>query len=138
MIQAKLIVYAVTALSIFAGGYWLYNQVWDKGYSQHKLEVAADSAKVHAAHAAELILKGIEHDKNTATITRLSNELGRLRIFKPRSPCPKPEGTPADTSGAGGVLPVDVDTAYQRFEQGLRRLAFRCDQLNNAAIRSNE
>lgn len=114
----------IFALLTFIGGY-------AKG--------SMDNEAVHIARErdgllayAEQIKKGVEqHDKNQAVINDLRTELGRVRITIPVC------GEASYQSGAGGVLSKRVSQIFEDFRAEVEGLVYRCDELNNAAIRSN-
>ena len=122
------------AFLVSLGGFWLYNHVWDKGWEAHKIKIEAATATILAKHAAELIEKGIQYDKNQITINRLAADAKRVRVKFPN--CPS-IADPADTGVSSGILPVSVDSAFADFQEEVGILIERCDALNNAAIRAN-
>lgn len=114
----------VIAISIGAGGY-IKGRADEKAVS---IERERDSL---LAYAERIKTSQEELNANANTIDNLRTELSRrVRITIPVC---KSE----DQGGTSGLLSVRVSQAFAEFRTEVEGLLYRCDQLNNEAIRAN-
>lgn len=128
---------AIAALLVLVGlgGFWLYDRTWDKGYSQHKLEMVAASAKVLADHVLVVKKAGEDHAKNQLTINSLATQLGRMRVKVTVPSCPTSAEEGSD--GRAREFSDKLNEALGRLQESDGSAAQRCDQLNIDSIESN-
>ncbi len=83
------------------------------------------------AYAERIKTSQEELNANANTIDNLRTELARrVRITIPVCPT-------SDQGGTSGILSEHVSNSFNEFRKEIETLLYRCDELNNEAIRAN-
>ena len=120
-------------LAVISALAWIYNAIDQRGYARAQSEYSERERIALIEYANRITTAGVQHDKDQATINRLS-AAGRVRV---QFPVCKSAGTEASSNEAGGVLSNRMDELFGRFQSRVGILIEECAKLNIDAIEHN-